>query len=58
VEEAPPILEKASIGYLVGQRVLEGVLDVGEEARLVEELGGLQMGERARGGARLQAGRR
>ena len=45
MERAPPLLEQRLIGHLLGQGVLEGVLDVGEEARLVEELGGLQMGE-------------
>ena len=45
VEDAPPILKEAPVGHLVGQGVLEGVLDVGEQARLVEELGGLEPGE-------------
>jgi hypothetical protein len=34
VERAPAVLEKAAVGHLVGERVLEGVLDVGEQARL------------------------
>ena len=45
VERAPAVLEEAPVGHLVGQRVLEGVLDVGEQARLVEELGRLEPGE-------------
>ena len=45
VERAPALLEQAAVGHLVGERVLEGVLEVGEEARLVEELGGLEVGE-------------
>ena len=39
------IVEEASVGDLVGQGVLERVLEIGKEARLVEELGGLQPGE-------------
>ena len=33
---------EAAVGDLVGQRVLERVLELGEQARLVEELGGLE----------------
>ena len=55
VQRAPPLLEQAAVGHLVGQRVLEGVLEVGEQARLVEELGGLQVGEAA---AQLVLGQR
>ncbi len=29
----------------MGERMLEGIFDLGEEARLIEELGGLQMRE-------------
>ena len=42
VEGAPPVLEQAAVGDLVGQRVLEGVLEVRDEPGLVQELGGLQ----------------
>ncbi len=45
VQRAPPLVEHAAVGHLVGERVLEGVFEIGEEARLVEELGGLQMRE-------------
>ena len=45
VELAPPLLQEALVGHLIGQRVLEGVFQLGEEARLVEELGRLQEGE-------------
>src|SRR2546422_1993962 len=45
VECTPAILEEAAVGNLVGQRVLEGVLQLGEEPRLVEELRCLQPGE-------------
>ena len=45
VERPPALVEQAAVGHLVGERVLERVLEVGEEARLVEELGGLEMGE-------------
>jgi hypothetical protein len=41
---APPsLLEQRSVGHLLGEGVLEGVLVLGEEARLVEELGRLEM---------------
>jgi hypothetical protein len=45
VERAAANLEEASVGHLVGERVLEGVLDVREQACLVQELGGLEPGE-------------
>ncbi len=41
----PALVEEASVGHLVRERVLERVFEVGEEARLVEELGRLEMGE-------------
>ena len=43
VEGAPPLLEEAAIGDLVGESMLEGVFQLGKEARFVEELGALQM---------------
>ena len=42
MEGAPPVLEQTAIGHVVGQGMLEGVLEVGENAGLVEELRGLQ----------------
>src|SRR3970282_1251395 len=45
VERSASILEEVSVGHLVGERVLEGVLKLGEEGRLVEELGGLEVAE-------------
>ena len=42
VQRPPPLLEQAAVGDLVGERVLERVLQVGEQARLVQELGRLQ----------------
>ena len=42
VEGAPPVLEQAAVRHLVGQGVLEGVLEVGKEASLVEKLAGLE----------------
>src|SRR5215472_4161156 len=38
VERAPPRLEEAAVGHFVRQRVLERVLELREEARLVDEL--------------------
>jgi hypothetical protein len=43
MQRPPPLLEKAAVGDLVGEGVLEGVLVLREEARLVEKLGRLQM---------------
>ena len=48
VKRAPPLVEHAAVGHLVRERVLEGVFEIREEARLVEELGGLQMREPCR----------
>ena len=45
VKLAPPLLQEALVRHLIGQRVLEGVFQLGKEARLVEELGRLQEGE-------------
>jgi hypothetical protein len=45
MECPPPLLEQRLIGHLLGEGVLEGVLYIGEEARLVEKLSRLQMGE-------------
>src|SRR5262245_54365405 len=47
VEELAALLQKTAISYLVGQRVLKRVLQVGKQLRLVEELGRLQTGEKA-----------
>ena len=42
---AAPLLEEAAVGHFVGQGMLERVLKVGEQPRLVEELGRLEMSE-------------
>ena len=42
---SPPVVEQALVRHVVSESVLEGVLDFGVEARLVEELGGLQVVE-------------
>ena len=47
MQRAPPLLQEAAIGHLVGEGVLEGVLALGEEPRLIEKLGGLQVGQAA-----------
>ena len=44
-ESAPPLLNEAPISDVVSQRVLERVLEVREEPRLIEELGGLKIAE-------------
>ena len=56
VEPPAPVLEEAPVGYLVGEGVLESVLEVREEARLVQELGGLEAA-RPRRAARPRAAR-
>ena len=45
MENAPPLLQEAPIGNLVGEGVLEGVFEIREQAYLVEKLGGLKVGE-------------
>ena len=42
VQHPPPLLQEAAVGHFVGEGMLEGVLGLGDEARLVEELAGLQ----------------
>jgi hypothetical protein len=42
VETATPVLEQAPVGHLVRERMLERVLEIREEACLVQELGGLE----------------
>jgi hypothetical protein len=42
-----PLLQEAAIGDLVGEGVLGGILVLREEARLIQELGGLEVGETA-----------
>ena len=38
-------MEEAAVRHLMRQRVLERVLEIGEEMGLVQELGGLEVGE-------------
>src|SRR5262252_5411127 len=45
VEQTPPVLEHVAVGNIMGERMLEGVLDIRKEARLVEELSRLEVGE-------------
>ena len=42
VERTSPLLEEAPVGDLVGEGMLERVLEVGKEPRLIEELSGLE----------------
>jgi hypothetical protein len=35
MERPPPLLEERFVGHLMGEPMLEGVVDLGEEARLV-----------------------
>ncbi len=45
MQRPPPLVQQTPIGYLVRQGMLEGVFQLGEEARLVQELRGLKVGE-------------
>ena len=45
MESAPPILEQTPVGHIVGEGMLEGVLKIGKEPRLIKELGGLKLGQ-------------
>ena len=45
MQDAPPLLQEAPVGHLVGEGVLEGAFALGEEPRLIEKLGGLQVGK-------------
>src|SRR5262249_50201438 len=64
MEATPPVVEQAAVGDLVGEGMLERVLEIREEMRLIEELGGLEMTEavaerlRALAGDRLEQGKR
>src|SRR5262249_21002156 len=41
----PPLVEEAAIGHLLCERMLKRVFELRKQARLVEKLRGLQMGE-------------
>ena len=41
MEHAPPLQQETAIGHLVGEGMLEGVFTLGEQAGLIEKLGGL-----------------
>jgi hypothetical protein len=58
VEVTAPAGEEAPVGHLVGERVLEGVFEIGEEARLEEELGRLKVVQPATDRPNLLAGYR
>ena len=45
VEQAPPLMQEAAVRHLEGEGVLERVLELREETRLVDELRRLQPGE-------------
>ena len=45
VQGLAPVLEQGAVGDFMGERVLEGVLGIRKEARLVQKLGRLQMRE-------------
>jgi hypothetical protein len=43
MQRTPPLVEEAAIGHLVRQGVFEGVDLLGHQARLVEQLGALEV---------------
>ena len=45
MQRPPPLLEQTAVGHLVGQGVFEGEFALGEQPRLIEELGRLQVGQ-------------
>jgi hypothetical protein len=45
MELPPPLLQERLVGHLLGEGVLERIRNLGDMARLVEELAGLQAGE-------------
>ena len=47
VQRPPPLLKQTTVGYFVGEGVLEGVLSLGEQACLVEELCPLELRQAA-----------
>src|SRR5215475_14211588 len=47
VQGMAPLQQETTVGHLVGEGVLEGVVELGEEAGFVEELSGLQVAETA-----------
>ena len=56
MQPPPPLPQEAVVGHLVGQGMLEGVVRLGEQAGLVEELGGLQVRQAAVQGGLGQLG--
>src|SRR5437867_3385763 len=46
MESTPLFIEQAAVGDFLRERVLKRVFELRKEARLVEKLSGLQMGER------------
>ena len=45
MQRPPPLLEEAAVGHLMRQGMLEGILQLREEARLVQELCSLELSE-------------
>ena len=45
VKGPPTVVKETPVGHVVGERVLEGVFDVGEAVRLVQEFRGAEARE-------------
>ena len=45
MEQLPPLQQEAAVGDLMGEGMLEGVDTFGEQLRLIEKLGRLQVGQ-------------
>jgi hypothetical protein len=47
MEHPPPLLQETAIGHFVGEGMFESILPLGEQARFVQELRRLEMGQAA-----------
>src|SRR4051812_36352543 len=45
MQSTSPLAKQTAVDDLVGERVLEGVFEIGEQRCLVQELGGLEAGQ-------------
>ena len=58
VQRLPALAQEPAVGDVVRQRVLERVLELGKQSRLVQELTGLEASEAAAAGFLVEAGHR
>jgi len=43
MQHPPPLLQETTIGHFVGEGMFEGILSLGEQARLIEKLRRLEL---------------